>query len=95
MYNSDYQHHEALQIKKHLWDWGLDKINLGNHSLKEILDSEYLDTVFAKRWEGAKKDEDKMGYCFNTCSVDHMKDLFVRKEELPISPEKSGPKSLI
>jgi hypothetical protein len=51
--------------------------------------------VFAKRWDTAKNDEDKMGYCFNTCSVDHMKDLFVRKEELPISSEKPDIKSLI
>jgi ribosome maturation protein Sdo1 len=95
MYNSDFQHHEALQIKKHLQDWGLDKINLNNHSLSEILDSKYLDDVFANRWDGDKNDEDKMGYCFNTCSVDHMKDLFVRKEELPISSEKPEVKSLI
>lgn len=95
MYNSDFQHQEALQIKKHMWDWGMDKINLNNNTLKEIIESKYLDEVFANRWEGAKKDEDKMGYCFNTCSVDHMKDLFVRKEELPITPEKPARKSII
>jgi hypothetical protein len=44
-----------------------------------------LEVVFASRWENAKKDEDKMVYCFNTCSVDHMKDLFVKNGELPIS----------
>lgn len=95
MYNSDYQHHEALQIKKHLYEWGLDKINLNNHSLETILNSDYLNSVFEERWEGAKSDEDKMGYCFNTCSVDHMKDLFVRKESLPISPETGNSKNLI
>jgi hypothetical protein len=73
----------------------MDRINLNNHTLEEIIESKYLDEVFANRWDGAKKDEDKMGYCFNTCSVDHMKDLFVRKEELPISPEKPANKSLI
>ena len=31
-------------------------------------------------------DEDKMVYCFNTCSVDHMKDLFVKGGKLPIKP---------
>jgi MoaA/NifB/PqqE/SkfB family radical SAM enzyme len=80
MYNSNFQHHEALQIKKRMHDYGTDKINLNENSLEEILNSDYLDSVFADRWESASADEEKMGYCFNTCSVDHMKDLFIKKE---------------
>ena len=60
--------------------------NLNKNSLEQILNSDYLDSVFADRWESASKDEEKMGYCFNTCSVDHMKDLFVKKEGFPIKP---------
>jgi MoaA/NifB/PqqE/SkfB family radical SAM enzyme len=84
-YNSDYQHQEALQIKKRINDYGTDKINLNGNSLDKILNSDYLDVVFANRWESARNDSEKMGYCFSTCSSDHMKDLFIKKEELPIT----------
>jgi hypothetical protein len=82
MYNSDFQNNETLQIRKEINNYGINKINLNNYSLQEILDSDYLEVVFANKWE---KDNDKMVYCFNTCSVDHMKDLFVKNGELPIS----------
>ncbi len=88
MHNSDFQNNETLQIRKEINNYGIDKINLNNYSLQEILDSDYLEVVFASRWENAKNDSDKMVYCFNTCSVDHMKDLFVKKNELPISEVK-------
>lgn len=85
MHNSDFQNNETLQIRKEINNYGIDKINLNNHSLLEILDGDYLEVVFANRWENAKSDKDKMVYCFNTCSTDHMKDLFVKKDNLPIS----------
>ena len=83
MYNSNFQNNETLQIRKEINNYGKDKINLNNYNLEEILDSDYLEVVFASRWENAK-DENKMVYCFNTCSVDHMKNLFVKNGELPI-----------
>lgn len=85
MHNSNFQNNETLQIRKEINNYGKDKINLNNYSLQEILDSDYLDSVYANRWENAKSDKDKMVYCFSTCSTDHMKDLFVKKDELPIS----------
>jgi len=85
MHNSDFQNNETLQIRNEINNYGKDKINLNNYSLQEILDSDYLNVVFADRWENAKSDKDKMVYCFNTCSTDHMKDLFVKNGELPIS----------
>jgi MoaA/NifB/PqqE/SkfB family radical SAM enzyme len=84
MYNGNFQHHEALQIKKRMNDYGLSNINLNNNSLEDILNSNYLNSVFADRWESAENDEEKMGYCFNTCSVDHMKNLFIKKPGFPI-----------
>ena len=88
MHNSDFQNNETLQIRNEIKKYGKDKINLNNYSLQEILDSDYLEVVFASKWENAKSDNDKMVYCFNTCSVDHMKDLFVKKDSLPISEVK-------
>jgi MoaA/NifB/PqqE/SkfB family radical SAM enzyme len=88
MHNSDFQNNETLQIRNEINKYGKDKINLNNYSLQEILDSDYLEVVFASKWENAKSDSDKMVYCFNTCSVDHMKDLFVKKDNLPISEVK-------
>lgn len=88
MHNSDFQNNETLQIRNEINKYGKDKINLNNYSLQEILDSDYLEVVFASKWENAKSDNDKMVYCFNTCSVDHMKDLFVKKDNLPISEVK-------
>jgi hypothetical protein len=85
MHNSNFQNNETLQIRKEINNYGKDKINLNNYSLVEILDSDYLDSVYANRWENAKSDKDKMVYCFNTCSTDHMKNLFVKNGELPIS----------
>ena len=85
MHNSNFQNNETLQIRKEINNYGKDKINLNNYSLQEILDSDYLDSVYANRWENAKSDKDKMVYCFSTCSTDHMKDLFVKKDGLPIS----------
>ena len=85
MHNSNFQNNETLQIRKEINNYGKDKINLNNYSLVEILDSDYLDSVYANRWENAKSDKDKMVYCFSTCSTDHMKDLFVKKDGLPIS----------
>ena len=85
MHNSNFQNNETLQIRKEINNYGKDKINLNNYSLLEILDSDYLDSVYANRWENAKSDKDKMVYCFSTCSTDHMKDLFVKKDGLPIS----------
>ena len=85
MHNSNFQNNETLQIRKEINNYGKDKINLNNYFLQEILDSDYLDSVYANRWENAKSDKDKMVYCFSTCSTDHMKDLFVKKDGLPIS----------
>jgi MoaA/NifB/PqqE/SkfB family radical SAM enzyme len=85
MHNSNFQNNETLQIRKEINNYGKDKINLNNYSLVEILDSDYLDSVYANRWENAKSDKDKMVYCFSTCSTDHMKDLFIKKDGLPIS----------
>ena len=88
MHNSNFQNNETLQIRKEINNYGKDKINLNNYSLVEILDSDYLDSVYANRWENAKSDKDKMVYCFSTCSTDHMIDLFVKKNELQISEVK-------
>ena len=85
MHNSNFQNNETLQIRNEINNYGKDKINLNNYSLLEILDSDYLDSVYANRWENVKSDKDKMVYCFSTCSTDHMKDLFVKKDGLPIS----------
>jgi hypothetical protein len=77
---------ETLQIRREINKYGLNKISLNDYSLHEILDSDYLEVVFASRWENAKSDDDKMVYCFNTCSVNHIENLFIKKDDLPITP---------
>ena len=86
MYNSNFENKETLQIRKEINNYGLNKISLNDYSLNEILDSDYLEVVFASRWENAKSDDDKMVYCFNTCSVNHIENLFLKKDDLPITP---------
>lgn len=75
MFNGEYNYNDPVQIKKYLYEYGMDNISLKNYSLDKILNSGYLDDVFAKRWEG----KNKMLYCFSICSVDHMQNLFVNK----------------
>lgn len=76
MFNGDFNYWDPIQLRKRLYDYGLENINLKDHSLEEILNSGYLDEVFANRWETARE-EDRTTYCFSTCSVNHMQDLFV------------------
>lgn len=76
MFNGDFNYWDPIQLRKRLYDYGLESISLKNHSLRDILSSGYLDHVFANRWETATEEE-RTSYCFSTCSVNHIKDLFV------------------
>jgi len=65
-FSSYYKLAAAIQIKKAVKDWGPEKINLNNYSLKDILDSGFLNQMFADKWENAA-DGDKMEHCFSMC----------------------------
>jgi len=67
-FNANYTNPEATQLQKTIYDWGYDKINLKNHSLKDILNSGYLDVTFRDKWHDAPESE-RMVYCFETCGV--------------------------
>lgn len=65
-FNASYSDPQALQLQKSVMDWGLEKVNLKNYSLKEILNSDYLEEAFAKKWETAPENE-RMTFCFEIC----------------------------
>jgi len=76
MVNGDFNYWDPIQLRKRLYEYGTENISLKNNSLRDILNGGYLDSVFANRWENAAEEE-RTTYCFSTCSVNHMKDLFV------------------
>ncbi len=76
MFNGDFNYWDPIQLRKRLYEYGTENISLKNDSLQNILNGGYLDQVFANRWENADEEE-RTTYCFSTCSVNHIKDLFV------------------
>lgn len=70
-YNGEYEDAASLQLRNSIYEFGLEKINLRNFSLKEILNSNYLDTCFSSKWNNKNSDENKMEFCFNNCGGDH------------------------
>lgn len=79
-YNGEYEDQASLQIRKSLYEFGLERINLQNFSLKEILDSGYLHTCFSSKWSSKAPDLHKMEFCFNNCGGDAGIDRLYNKE---------------
>lgn len=65
--NSTYTSTETLQMHKHMNDYGWDYFNLHKYSLKEILDSDHLNNVFANTWDKPSIVEGKTLFCAMTC----------------------------
>lgn len=56
---------EVHQLQKKLKDYGLEKFDLNQRSMSEILESGDLNELFAKSWD--KQDNDRVLYCAYTC----------------------------
>ena len=65
--NSSYTSLETLQVHNHMNNYGWDYFNLHNYSLKEILDSDHLNKVFADTWDKPSIAEGKTLFCAMTC----------------------------
>lgn len=65
--NSTYTSLETLQAHAHMNEYGWEKFDLHNHTLKEILDQEHLDRVFADTWDKPSISEGKTLFCAMTC----------------------------
>ena len=65
--NSTYTSLETLQVHNHMNNYGWEKFDLHNHSLKEILEQEHLDRVFADTWDKPSVAEGKTLFCSMTC----------------------------
>ena len=65
--NSTYTSLETLQVHNHMNNYGWDHFNLHNYSLKEILDSDHLNKVFADTWDKPSIAEGKTLFCAMTC----------------------------
>lgn len=65
-YNSKFNGMSNLQLGIEIEEFGLDKISLKNYSLKEILESGYLQNVFEDKW-GKTFEQGGMLYCNETC----------------------------
>jgi MoaA/NifB/PqqE/SkfB family radical SAM enzyme len=65
--NSTYTSTETLQVHKHMDDYGWEKFDLHKYSLKEILEQEHLDRVFADTWDKPSVAEGKTLFCSMTC----------------------------
>lgn len=55
------------QLHASLDDIGKEKFSLEKYSLKEILDGQYLNTVYANTWDLPSASEGKMIFCSDTC----------------------------
>ena len=65
--NSTYSSVETLQLHNHINRYGWEHFDLHKHSLKEILDNEHLDNLFADTWSKPSIAEGKTLYCAMTC----------------------------
>lgn len=65
--NSTYTSLETLQVHNHMNNYGWEKFDLHNHSLKDILDQQHLDRVFADTWSKPSIAEGKTLFCSMTC----------------------------
>ena len=57
----------VLQLHHELSKHNLNHFNLDNYSIKEILESYHLDSVFTKSWGKPSCQHGKLAYCVNTC----------------------------
>jgi len=69
----------ALQLKNLVQQYGKEKVNLNFNLLKDILNSDYLETTFYERWNSEKGDG-RVRYCFETCGGDSPIDKLYNKD---------------
>ncbi len=72
--NARYDDFASLQTIKHMKDYGWDKFDLNQHSLKDIIQEGHLNRVFADSWEKTSIKDGKIAYCANLCGQKGMID---------------------
>jgi hypothetical protein len=60
---------QSLQLHYEMNQYGWDHFNLKNYSLKEILDADHLNKVFADTWNKPSCQQGKLAYCANICGT--------------------------
>ena len=60
---------QSLQLHYEMNQYGWDHFNLKNYSLKEILDAEHLNKVFADSWNKPSCQQGKLAYCSSICGT--------------------------
>jgi len=79
--NSTYSSIETLQLHKHMNEYGWEKFNLHNRTLKEILDEQHLNNVFANTWDKPSIADGKTLYCAQTCGkISSIDKIFTHKD---------------
>lgn len=58
---------KTLQLHKHMNDYGWDRFDLNKHPLKDILNGNHLNSVYADSWEIPEVSCGRMAYCADTC----------------------------
>lgn len=71
---------DAVQLKNTIEAYGFDKFNLHNSSLLEIINSGYLDDVFAASWQKSSVLFGKLAICANTCGSENSLDRLYKNE---------------
>jgi MoaA/NifB/PqqE/SkfB family radical SAM enzyme len=66
-FNSYFQIPAATQLKKIIYDWGIENLNLNFKTLQEIVCSGYFQKNFVNKWSGL--DNEKLEHCFSTCGT--------------------------
>jgi MoaA/NifB/PqqE/SkfB family radical SAM enzyme len=72
--NARYNDFASLQAIKHMKDYGWDNFDLNKHSLREIIEANHLDRVFADSWDKPTIKDGKMAYCAQLCGQKGMID---------------------
>lgn len=79
-YNGSYESPASLQIRKEIYEYGVENISLHHNSLAEILNSEYLNKCFTSKWDGDSEDSSKLEFCFFNCGGDAGVDRIYNKD---------------
>jgi MoaA/NifB/PqqE/SkfB family radical SAM enzyme len=79
--NGRYSDHGTLQLHHEMNKYGFEKFNLNTFSIKEILDAQHLDRVFADSWNKESINSGKLLYCAETCGTYSALDKILTHED--------------
>ena len=65
--NGNYADDKTLQLHHEVKKYGLDKFNLNQYSIKEILDSGHINNLYVNSWSKESISNGKLLFCADTC----------------------------